>query len=101
MEVIPVFVGIDVSKAQLDVAMSPTGEQESFSNDETGIKALVKRLGAIGPALIVLEATGGFELGIVRAPTCAELPVVTISLAKSETSPRPPVSWPRPIVSMP
>ena len=61
MEVAPIFVGIDVSKAQLDVAIRPTGERESVANDKSGIKALVKRLAKIQPTLIVLEATGGFE----------------------------------------
>ena len=57
LEVTPIFIGIDVSKAQLDVAIRPTGERESVANDKSGIKALVKRLAKIQPAWIVLEAT--------------------------------------------
>jgi transposase len=79
LEVTPIFVGIDVSKAQLDVAIRPTGERESVSNDKAGIKALVKRLGKVGPAWIVLEATGGFERQVMQALVCAELPAVVVN----------------------
>lgn len=79
MEISPIFIGIDVSKARLDVAVRPSGESESVSNDEDGIKALVKRLGEIQPALIVLEATGGVERLVARALSSAELPVVVVN----------------------
>lgn len=79
MEVVPIFVGIDVSKARLDMAVRPSGIKESISNDEAGIKALVERLGGIEPTLIVMEATGGFERHAARALACAELPVVVIN----------------------
>jgi transposase len=79
LEVTPIFVGIDVSKAQLDVAIRPTGERESVSNDKAGIKALVKRLGKVGPAWIVLEASGGFERQVMHALVCAELPAVVVN----------------------
>lgn len=79
MEVSSIFVGIDVSKAQLDVAISPSGESESVSNDKAGIEGLIKRLREIQPTLIVLEATGGVERGLTRALTSAELPVVVVN----------------------
>jgi transposase len=79
LEVTPIFVGIDVSKAQLDVAIGPTGQRESVSNDKGAIKALVNRLGKVGPALIVLEATGGFERQVMHALVCAELPAVVVN----------------------
>jgi transposase len=79
LEISPIFIGIDVSKARLDVAVRPSGESESASNDEDGIKALVKRLGEIQPALIVLEATGGVERLVARALSSAELPVVVVN----------------------
>ena len=79
MEVSLIFVGIDVSKAQLDVAIRPTGEKESFANDKAGIKALVKRLAKIEPTLIVLEATGGYERQVTRALVSADLPVVVVN----------------------
>jgi len=79
LEAIAIFVGIDVSKARLDVAVRPWGQSESVTNDEAGIKSLVKRLGEIQPALIVLEATGGVERQLTRALVNAELPVVVIN----------------------
>ena len=79
MEVSPIFVGIDVSKARLDVAIGPSGQNESVTNDKAGIEALIKRLGEIQPALIVLEATGGVERQLTRALASAELPVVVVN----------------------
>ena len=79
MEVSRSFVGVDVSKGRLDVAVRPSGESASFSNDELGIKPLVNRLGEIQPTLIVLEATGGIERQLVRALVSAELPVVVVN----------------------
>jgi len=73
------FVGIDVSKARLDVAVRPSGASESFLNDAAGIKELVKRLKQIQPTLIVLEATGGVERGATRALASAELLVVVVN----------------------
>jgi transposase len=71
-----IFVGIDVSKAQLDVAIRPTGETLSVANDKAGIKALVKRLAKIQPALVVLESTGGLERQLISALVSAEIAVV-------------------------
>ncbi len=72
---IPVFVGIDVSKAQFDIALCPSGTMESFPNDEVAIGNLVKNLRTIKPVLIVLEASGGIERSLVRALVAAGLPV--------------------------
>jgi transposase len=72
----PVFVGVDVAKDALDVAVRPSGESWSGANDETGIAALVARLRPLGPALIVCEATGGFERAAIGALAAAGLPVV-------------------------
>lgn len=69
------FVGIDVSKARLDVALHPTGATHSVANDANGIKTLVEQLRAVKPLLVVLEATGGIERAVVRALVAAELPV--------------------------
>jgi hypothetical protein len=55
------FVGIDVAKAQLDIALRPTGARWAVVNDDAGIAALVERLQALQPTLIVLEATGGYQ----------------------------------------
>jgi len=72
----PVFVGLDVAKATLDVALRPSGETWSVANDEAGVTSLVERLRACGPTLIVCEATGGFERAAVAALAAAGLPVV-------------------------
>jgi transposase len=79
LEVSPIFVGIDVSKARLDIAVGPSGKRESVSNDEAGIKTLVQWMGELRPALIVLEATGGFERRVTRALASAELTVVVVN----------------------
>jgi transposase len=70
------YVGIDVAKATLDVTIRPGGEAWSAQNDEAGLRALVARLRAAAPALVVLEATGGYELAAVAALAAAGLPVV-------------------------
>ena len=57
----PVFAGIDVSKAQLDVAFWPAGERWCFANDRAGRAALAKRLTRLRPEAIGLEASGGYE----------------------------------------
>src|SRR2546425_10376010 len=65
-----VFVGIDVSKAQLDVAFRPEG-RVSVPNDEAGCAQVLERLRAVPPTLVVLEATGGVGIpltGVVAAP---------------------------------
>ena len=79
LEVTPIFVGIDVSKARLDVAMRPTGERDSVANDKVGIKALVKRLAEIEPTLIVMEATASLERQVSAALGGAGLPVVVVN----------------------
>lgn len=75
----PVFVGIDVAKATLDVAIRPTPRQWQCTNDEASIAALVADLQALQPSHIVLEATGGYELPLVAALGAAGLPVVVVN----------------------
>jgi len=72
----PVYVGLDVAKATLDVAVRPSGESWQVPNDDAGVTGLVVRLRALGPALIVCEATGGFERTAIVALAAAGLPVV-------------------------
>jgi transposase len=72
----PNFVGIDVSKAQLDMALRPSGERDMLVYDAAGIDTLVARLRHVAPTLIVLEATGGWERPLVRALVAAALPVI-------------------------
>jgi transposase len=73
------FVGIDVSKQQLDVAVRPSGEQWTVPHDEGGIRDLVTRLQALAPTLIVLEATGGLEVALASALATAPLPVAVVN----------------------
>jgi len=70
------FIGIDVAKAQLEFACRPSGETGTVPNAEAGIRDLVARCQTLGPALIVLEATGGYEAAVVAALATASLPVV-------------------------
>jgi transposase len=71
-------VGIDVSKARLDVAIH-AGAAWSVSHDPRGIAALVTRLQALTPALVVCEATGGWEGALVAALHAAALPVAVVN----------------------
>lgn len=75
-----IFVGIDVAKNWLDVAVH---DQETAAwrtgNEETGIASLVKRLKKLKPTLIVLEPTGGFEMQVVAELTHAGLPVIVMN----------------------
>lgn len=74
-----VYVGIDVSKKKLDVAVRPSGQQWSLGNDGTSISSLCKQLQELKPQVIVLEATGGLELPAASALAAAGLPVVMIN----------------------
>jgi transposase len=75
METAPCFVGIDVSKAHLDVASRPNGQEFRSPNTTEGIASLVDRLKALSPALILLEATGGLERPVAVALAEAKLPI--------------------------
>jgi transposase len=79
METTPRFVGIDVAKARLDVAVRPTDDQWNVPNDEAGISQLVTRLQELAPVLIVLEATGGLELPLAAALAAAGLPLAVVN----------------------
>jgi len=70
------FVGIDVAKARLDLALEPSGEAWSVPNDAAGIQDVVSRIAPLGPTLIVLEATGGYEAAVTATLASAGLPVV-------------------------
>ena len=73
------FIGIDVSKAWLDVAGRPDPVPHRVANDPDGIAELVGTLRAPAPALIVLEATGRLELPVVAALQVAGLPVAVVN----------------------
>ena len=73
------FVGIDVAKDRLDVHLRPDGTAFTVARDSDGIEALTRQLAGIGPALIVLEATGGFETVVAAALTAAGLPLAVVN----------------------
>ena len=75
----PVFVGIDVSKASLDVAARPGQKPDRDPNDPAGIAAVVARLRPLAPTSVVVEATGGLELPPVAALQVAGIPVAAIN----------------------
>ena len=73
------FVGIDVSKSTLDICVEPPGEALHVAYDEAGIRQVVNRLKEVGPALIVIEATGGLEVRIATELASKGLPVAVIN----------------------
>ena len=73
------LIGIDVAKAELVVATRPSGARWTVANDDAGIRTLVERLRQAAPELIVLEATGGYELLGAAALAAAGLPVVVVN----------------------
>jgi transposase len=73
-----VFVGIDVAKDRLDVHPRP-GKAFTVTRDGEGIASLVERMQALSPALIVLEATGGFETVVAGALAGAQLPLAVVN----------------------
>jgi transposase len=79
MSDVPCFVGIDVAKAQLDIALRPSGERWAVPNDASGVAALVARAQTLNPTRIVLEATGGLERAVTSALATAGLPVVVVN----------------------
>ena len=79
MSEVPCFLGIDVAKAQLDIALRPSGERWAVPNDANGVATLVDRVQALHPTLIVLEATGGLERAVTSALATAGLPVVVVN----------------------
>ena len=74
-----VFIGVDVSKERLDVAVRPSGEHNSFTNDEAGIAQMTDCLGRLSPEMILFEATGGWQMNAVNALAARRLPVVIIN----------------------
>jgi transposase len=73
------FVGIDVSKARLDVAVLPGEKTWSTTNDDDGISDLVAKLKDLAPSLVLLEATGGLERRVLARLVGADLPAMAIN----------------------
>ena len=78
MDLQPV-IGIDVSKSELALAVYPSGDTWTSDTTAAALDALVTRLVALGPALIVLEATGGYEAPMAAACAGAGLPVAVVN----------------------
>lgn len=75
----PLYVGIDVAKAKLDVALDADGEVFEVSNDPIGLAQLIDRLKSQVVALVALEASGGYEALAVATLGAAGLPVALVN----------------------
>lgn len=73
------YVGIDVSKARLDVCVLPTQETFAVANDEAGLQELASKLEGLSPALVLLEATGGFERPVAAALAASGMAVAVVN----------------------
>jgi transposase len=73
-----VFVGIDVSKKNLDVAVRPSGKELRTGNDAEGHLQIVELLRG-QPVLVVLEPTGGYEMALVAAVVEAKIPIAVVN----------------------
>jgi len=78
-----VFVGIDVSKLTLDIAVRPSGEYWQVNNTIEGIASLVAKLRSLKPISIVMEATGGYETAVAVSLSVINLPVAVINPRQS------------------
>jgi transposase len=74
-----VFVGIDISKAWLDVAVLPSGETCRVENEPSSLNGLAKRLEELAPQQVVMEATGGLESPAAAVLSRAGLDVVVVN----------------------
>jgi transposase len=73
------FVGIDISKTRLDVAVIPTGEAFSHANDEVGIDTIVRSIAGRRVDRVVVEATAGYQISLVAALAAVGIPVVVVN----------------------
>ena len=75
----PQYIGIDIAKTHLDIAVRPVGDSWRVSNTDEGITELADRLRDLQPALVVLEATGGYEHALTAALVIAGLPLAVVN----------------------
>lgn len=73
------FVGIDISKDRLDLAVAPSGRSWSCANEPSAFAALQTELQLLQPTLIVMEATGGLERLVAAALAAVALPVAIVN----------------------
>ena len=74
-----VFIGVDVSKSSLDLAVRPDGTLLRFANDQSGVRACVRFARKSAPAVIVVESTGGAESALVASLASAALPAAVVN----------------------
>jgi transposase len=74
-----VFVGIDIAQDQLDVHVLPGNTHVTFTNDAEGITSLITRLQGERPAVIVMEASGGYEIALAAELGAARLPLAIVN----------------------
>jgi hypothetical protein len=84
-----VFVGIDVSKDRLDVHLRPSGDAFFVPREGKGMDDLVIRLQGLSVALVVLEATGGFEATVAAALASVGLPLCVVNPRQFRDSAQP------------
>jgi transposase len=73
------FVGIDVAKEKLDIAVLGEKKASQVGNDKAGITKLIKKMQTLKPALIVVEATGGYQRAVALGLYEAGLPVAVVN----------------------
>ena len=73
------YVGIDVSKRHLDIAVRPIGELWRANNNKADIERLIVRVGNLEPQLVVMEATGNYEMPLAAAMQVAGLPLRVVN----------------------
>lgn len=77
-----IVIGIDVSKDKLDVHVLPAAQAFAVARNGAGIEELAARLAALAPAVVAIEATGGFETIVAAGLAGAGLPVVVVNPAQ-------------------
>ena len=79
MESTEFFVGVDVSKAELEIGIIPGSKTWKVSNDSLGVQRLIDDLETLSPRVIVIESTGGYETFVASSLATAQMPVVIIN----------------------
>jgi transposase len=74
-----IFIGIDVAQDRLDAHVRPSDESFAVARNSDGMAALIERLRTLDPYLVVLEATGGFEVTVAAAVVAAEIPLAVVN----------------------
>ena len=101
MEQEATYVGIDVAKSRVDVAIRPGGDVWRVDYDEPGIASLIAQLQTLNSAAVLLGATGGIEVPLVAAWRRHHCPLSWSTPARSGTLPRLLAGWPRRTLWMP